>query len=234
MGLIHKRTPVCAVPNTIFGERRTTPRLRRKGGEDVSTSNRTPERQFSMSTNLFDLKFEGNLGFTPELRHTKGGKPVCDLRVAVNRDYVGADGKKVENTHWYKVTVWGRQAETCAQYLEKGRMVRVIVGRVASEAWSRYDEDTDTSEIVHRPVFHASRVDFLGGASRVSEGVMHTEDFGDDFGYSEMDTAMPTQPVASIPATPAPKGKRKSAKRGASATEVPASADFAGLDAIPF
>jgi single-stranded DNA-binding protein len=185
-------------------------------------------------SNLFDLKFEGNLGVTPELRHTKGGKPVCDLRVAVNRDYVDAEGEKVENTHWYKVTVWGRQAETCAQYLEKGRMVRVIVGRVASEAWMSHNKDTGKAEIAHRPVFHASRVDFLGGAPRVSEGAMDTDDFGDDFGYPEMDTEVPTQPIASIPATPAPKGKRKSAKRGVSVTDMSADADFAGLDAIPF
>ena len=65
--------------------------------------------------------FEGNLGRDPEMRYTPSGTPVCGLNVACNRKYTTGDGQQVKETTWYKVSVFGRQAEACAQYLEEGQ-----------------------------------------------------------------------------------------------------------------
>jgi len=65
----------------------------------------------------------GNLGRDPELRYTAGGTPVANFPVAVNRKWTDSEGEQKEETTWFRVNVWGRQAEVCNQYLEKGRLV---------------------------------------------------------------------------------------------------------------
>lgn len=65
----------------------------------------------------------GNLGTDPELRYTQSGQGVCNFSVATNRRWTGGDGQLQEETVWFRVSVWGKQAETCNQYLEKGRQV---------------------------------------------------------------------------------------------------------------
>jgi hypothetical protein len=67
----------------------------------------------------------GNLGSSPELRHTPQGDPVKSFGTAVNRRWTNRDGEPGEETTWFQVTVWGSQAEVCCQYLTKGRMVLV-------------------------------------------------------------------------------------------------------------
>jgi len=65
----------------------------------------------------------GNLGADPELRYTPGGKAVTDLRVAVNNNQRGADGEWVEETLWFRVSVWEQAAERLAEQLRKGNKV---------------------------------------------------------------------------------------------------------------
>lgn len=71
----------------------------------------------------------GNLAADPEMRYTSSGKPVTTLRVATNHRWTDAEGNRQEQTTWFRVAVWGRQAETCNQYLSKGRQV-LIEGRL--------------------------------------------------------------------------------------------------------
>lgn len=71
------------------------------------------------------LVFVGNLGGDPDLRFTPQGDPVCTFSVACNRKWTGKDGTAAEETTWYRVTVWGKLAEACNQYLLKGRQVLV-------------------------------------------------------------------------------------------------------------
>jgi len=66
----------------------------------------------------------GKLGREPETRYTQDGTPVCNFSVATDNGYT-RNGTKVTETTWYKVSAWGRQAETCQQYLHKGSMVLV-------------------------------------------------------------------------------------------------------------
>lgn len=66
----------------------------------------------------------GNLGQDPEMRYTQYGDPVTNLSVATNRTYKSGDETKKE-TLWFRVSVWGNQAEPCQQYLRKGSKVLV-------------------------------------------------------------------------------------------------------------
>ncbi len=71
----------------------------------------------------------GNLGKDPEMRYTPGGQAVTNLSVATNRTYTDGSGNQVKQTVWFRVSVWGKQAEACHQYLRKGRQV-LIEGRL--------------------------------------------------------------------------------------------------------
>lgn len=76
-----------------------------------------------------NLIIVGNLGRDPEMRYTPGGQTVTSFPVATNRQYTASDGTQVKETIWFRITVWGRMAEVCNQYLSKGRSV-LIEGRL--------------------------------------------------------------------------------------------------------
>jgi single-strand DNA-binding protein len=67
----------------------------------------------------------GNLGADPELRYTQSGTPVTNLSVATHERWTDNDGTPQERTEWHRVTVFGPQAENCANYLARGRQVYV-------------------------------------------------------------------------------------------------------------
>ena len=96
----------------------------------------------------------GRLGADPELRRTGAGKCVCNLRLATERG--GKEGRAAE-PDWHRVVVWERQAETCAQYLQKGRMVAVS-GRLQHRVW-----ETEKGEKRYSTEVVAYRVQFFGG-----------------------------------------------------------------------
>jgi single-strand DNA-binding protein len=77
----------------------------------------------------------GNLGRDPEMRYTPSGTPVTSLSVATNRKYTGSDGQVVKETTWFRVSVFGKSAETCAQYLKKGGAV-LVEGRLTPDKQS--------------------------------------------------------------------------------------------------
>jgi single-strand DNA-binding protein len=74
----------------------------------------------------------GYLGQDPEMRYTASGQPVTHFSVATSRKWAGSDGQQHDETVWWRVTVWGRQAETCNQYLAKGRLV-LVEGRISGD-----------------------------------------------------------------------------------------------------
>jgi len=83
---------------------------------------------------LAQMTIIGNLGGKPKLRTTPNDQKVCDFSVAVNsKKRVG--GEVEELTQWFKVTVWGKQAESCAQYLDKGTRV-YAQGRFELQFWT--------------------------------------------------------------------------------------------------
>jgi single-strand DNA-binding protein len=82
----------------------------------------------------------GNLGRDPELRYTTRGNAVCNFTVAVNRPgRVDENGQRAEDeTEWFSVVAWDKLAETCNQYLGKGRKV-YVEGRLQTRTWEGPD-----------------------------------------------------------------------------------------------
>ena len=83
--------------------------------------------------NLNSVLLEGNLTRDPELRYTAKGTAVCRLAIACNRYYKQEDQRQ-EEVSFFDVTTWSRLAEICAEYLVKGRGVRVV-GRLKQDRW---------------------------------------------------------------------------------------------------
>ena len=77
----------------------------------------------------------GNLGRDPELRYTPQGTPVCSFTLATNERRRDKAGESQDVTTWFRVTLWGRQAETASQYLTKGRPI-YVEGRLRVEEWT--------------------------------------------------------------------------------------------------
>jgi single-strand DNA-binding protein len=124
----------------------------------------------------------GNVGSDPEMRYTPNGKAVTSFRMATNFRYSGPDGERREETEWFRVSVWGRQAESCNQFLSKGRRV-YVEGRLRSRNWEGQDGQMRTSLEVS-----ANRVIFLDRAAPVSlpeEGELEPEDLPFDLDKGE-------------------------------------------------
>lgn len=104
----------------------------------------------------------GNLGADPEMRYMPDGRPVTNFNVAVNRVWTDEQGQRQERTTWFRVAVWGRQAEICNQYLKKGRQV-LVSGEVEARAFLGQDGQPRASLELR-----ATRVRFLGGREEVA------------------------------------------------------------------
>jgi len=120
--------------------------------------------------NINRVVLVGNLTRDPELRHTPAGTPVCSLRIAVNSRRRDESGAWVDKPNYFDVSVFGNQAESCAQYLSKGRPVG-IDGRLD---WREWDAQDGTKRQAVQII--AESVQFLG--SRDGGG-------GGDFGGGE-------------------------------------------------
>jgi len=112
--------------------------------------------------NINRVVLVGNLTKDPELRPTSGSS-LCKLRIAVNTRRKDETGQWVDKPNYFDVTVWGNQAESCAQYLSKGRPV-AIDGRLEWREW----DATDGSGKRQAVEIVAENVQFLG--SRDSAG----------------------------------------------------------------
>lgn len=99
----------------------------------------------------------GNLGRDPEMRYTPNGNPVTEFSVATSRQFNSRDGERVEETEWFNIVTWNRLAETCAQYLTKGRQV-YVEGRMRTRSW-----DGECGKKHYRTELVAETVKFLGG-----------------------------------------------------------------------
>ncbi len=100
----------------------------------------------------------GNLTRDPELRALPSGANVCTFSVATNRVWYNQDKQKQEAVEYHNIVVFGRQAETCAQYLKKGSGV-LVEGRLQTRSWEKDGAKQYRTEIV------ADRVQFGARAS---------------------------------------------------------------------
>jgi single-strand DNA-binding protein len=122
----------------------------------------------------------GRLGKDPEMRYTPNGAAVTSFSVATDRQYNDSAGQKVKETIWFRIEAWGKQAETCNQYLKKGQMV-LVEGRLRPDTksggpriWNRQDGSPAASyEVV------ANTVRFLssksGGSGELADGASESE-----------------------------------------------------------
>jgi len=154
----------------------------------------------------------GNLTRDPELRYIPSGTAVVKFGLAVNRDYVDKQsGDKKESVCFVDITVWGKQAETCNQYLTKGRPV-FIEGRLEFSSWETKEGDKRSKlEVV------AERVQFLGGRKDEPQG---------DGGGGPPARREPARSAARAPA-PAAGGSGGAPPAGAGSDDL-------NLDDIPF
>jgi single-strand DNA-binding protein len=107
----------------------------------------------------------GHLGRDPEMRYLPSGTPVTSFSVATTRKWNNAEGQPQEKTTWFRVSVFGKQAEACNQYLTKGRLV-LVEGEIDASAWT----SKTTGEARASLELRARTVRFLGGrGERVEE-----------------------------------------------------------------
>ena len=101
-----------------------------------------------MSRGLNKVMIIGNLGKEPELRYTPSGRPVTTFSVAVSRTWKGTNGEHRSETEWFKIVAWGKLAEICKEYLNKGQQV-YIEGRLQTRRWEdKEGQQRTTVEVV--------------------------------------------------------------------------------------
>lgn len=130
----------------------------------------------------------GNLGRDPELRYTPQGTPVCSFTLATNERRKDRSGEAQDITTWFRVTLWGRQAEAASQYLTKGRPI-YIEGRLRVEEWTdrdgrqRYTLEVQASDMQ----FIGSRGDDGTSKAERSEPASRATEPGDEVGVNDDD-----------------------------------------------
>jgi single-strand DNA-binding protein len=114
----------------------------------------------------------GNLGRDPEMRYTPNGQILAIFSVASNRRYTDAEGHSADETIWFRVTVWGKQAEACGQYLRQGSRV-LVEGTLVPDSttggpriFQRRDGTAGASFEVR-----AQTVKFLSAKGETAEGI---------------------------------------------------------------
>ena len=105
--------------------------------------------------NLNKIMIIGNVGTDPEMRFTPNGSPVTSFRMATSRTYTSPEGERKQETEWFTVTAWNKLAESCNQFLTKGRRA-YVEGRLRTRTWEGQDGQKRT-----RVEIMAERVLFL-------------------------------------------------------------------------
>jgi len=97
------------------------------------------------------IQLIGRLGKDPETYETKKGARGTHFSLAVDRRWRNAEGKVQHETDWFNVEAWGRLAEVCDKYLQKGRLV-YVEGRLQTEHYEAGGETHFTTKVVARQV----------------------------------------------------------------------------------
>jgi single-strand DNA-binding protein len=127
----------------------------------------------------------GNVGADAELRHTRDGGAVLNVRLAVGERWKDSSGERKERTTWFSIAVFGTRAEALARHITKGTQLYVS-GRMQSREWEKDGQKRTSWEVV------ADEIEFLGGKRDGGERAQHrttdargggappADDFGDD------------------------------------------------------
>ena len=102
--------------------------------------------------NLNQVFLIGRLTREPELRYVPSGKAVANLGLATSRVFTTQAGERREEVCFVRIVVWGKQAENCSQYLNKGSQI-FVEGRLQSRSWEAEDgTKRNTLEVVARRI----------------------------------------------------------------------------------
>lgn len=130
----------------------------------------------------------GNLGADPEIRYTPSGMAVANFRLATSETRSNKDGQKETKTEWHRIVAFGKLAEICGEYLEKGKQV-YIEGKIQTRSWDDKDGNKKyTTEIL------ANSMVMLGG--KVAAGGAGT---GAGAGAAETTEELPPTDIDDVP-----------------------------------
>ena len=121
----------------------------------------------------------GHLGGDPESRFTTSGSAVANFNIATNESWRSAEGDNKEKTEWHRVVLFGKMAETAAEYMKKGQLV-YVEGRLQTRSWEDKDQvKRYTTEVL------CDSFTMLGrkGESRNPDVVSKDEDQDDDLPF---------------------------------------------------
>ena len=128
----------------------------------------------------------GNLTRDPELRSLPSGIKVCSFSIATNRVWKDKNGVKQESADYHNVVVFGRQAETVAQYMKKGSSI-LVEGRIQTRSW----DDKNSGEKKYRTEIVAERTQFgpkgSGAGAGATKSAGEQPDNTDTIEYPEED-----------------------------------------------
>jgi single-strand DNA-binding protein len=132
----------------------------------------------------------GNLGRDPEMRYTPNGDPIASFSVATTEKWKDKQGEQQEKTEWHNITIFGKLAEVCGEYLKKGSSV-YLEGRIQT------DKYTDKAGIEkYSTKIIADRMQMLGGkpegsTSKTAETKADSKKGKPSETFSEMDDDIP-------------------------------------------
>ncbi|HKT79212.1 MAG TPA: single-stranded DNA-binding protein [Vicinamibacterales bacterium] len=130
----------------------------------------------------------GNLGRDAELRYTPGGAAVATLNMATTEVWNDKSGQKQEKTEWHRVVLWGKPAESLAEYLTKGKQI-YVEGRLQTRQWDDKDGNKRyTTEI------RGDRVVLLGGGSGRGASMSSMDRGGDHMAHGA--PVEPSEPLS--------------------------------------
>ena len=112
----------------------------------------------------------GRLGKDPEIKFIDSGKAVCNFSMATSDQWKDKDGNKKEDTQWHNIVIWGKQAESCGQYLKKGSMC-CVEGKIKTRSY----ENKENKKVYVTEIL-ADNVKFLDSKSATKEQPQAADD----------------------------------------------------------
>ena len=118
----------------------------------------------------------GHLGADPESRFTTSGNAVANLNLATNESWRSSEGDTKEKTEWHRIVLFGKMAETAAEYMKKGQLV-FIEGRLQTRSWEDKDKvKRYTTEILCDNFTMLGRKSEDGGTSSAQKDIDPEDD----------------------------------------------------------
>mgnify|MGYP003436070847 CR=1 FL=1 len=114
-----------------------------------------------MSNGMNIVVLAGHLGADPELRYTKAGQPVMNMRLATTESYLDKDKVRRERTEWHSLVMWGKRSEALAKILHKGSPI-TIQGSLQTSSYEKDGEKRYKTEVNVKELFLGGRGDSTG------------------------------------------------------------------------